>query len=52
VAPDRLIGLGEIPWTCLNDALGELSHCAEIGLKGVVVEAQANDTVWQEQPLG
>jgi len=37
VAPDRLIGLGVIPWTTLNDALEELRHSAEMGLKGVML---------------
>jgi uncharacterized protein len=35
VAPDRLIGLGVMPWTSLGDALAELEHCARLGLKGV-----------------
>ena len=35
VSPDRLIGLGVIPWTNLDDALAELEHCAALGLKGV-----------------
>jgi len=28
VSRDRLIGLGVIPWTNLDDALAELEHCA------------------------
>jgi predicted TIM-barrel fold metal-dependent hydrolase len=35
VSRDRLIGLGVIPWTSLEDALVELEHCARLGLKGV-----------------
>ena len=35
VSRDRLIGLGVIPWTTLDDALAELQHCARLGLKGV-----------------
>src|SRR5499427_9511409 len=35
VAPDRLIGLGVIPWTNVDDAVAELTHCARLGLKGV-----------------
>jgi predicted TIM-barrel fold metal-dependent hydrolase len=35
VSRDRLIGLGVIPWTNLDDALAELEHCARLGLKGV-----------------
>jgi predicted TIM-barrel fold metal-dependent hydrolase len=35
VSRDRLIGLGVIPWTNLDDALAELEHCARLGLRGV-----------------
>ena len=42
VAPDRLIGLGVIPWTNLDDAVAELEHCANLGLKGVVLGAFPN----------
>src|SRR5207249_10079403 len=35
VSRDRLLGLGVIPWTNLDDALAELEHCARLGLKGV-----------------
>jgi predicted TIM-barrel fold metal-dependent hydrolase len=35
VAADRLIGLGVIPWTNVDDAIAELEHCAKLGLKGV-----------------
>src|SRR5262249_61848125 len=35
VSRDRLIGLGVIPWTNLDDALAELERCARLGLKGV-----------------
>jgi uncharacterized protein len=37
VAPDRLIGLGVIPWTGVEDAIRELERCARLGLKGVVL---------------
>lgn len=37
VAPDRLIGLGVIPWTNVDDAIAEMEHCAHIGLRGVVL---------------
>lgn len=37
VAPDRLIGMGVMPWTTIDDALDELSHCAKMGLKGVML---------------
>ena len=32
-APDRLIGIGVIPITNIDDAVGELEHCAKLGLK-------------------
>ncbi|MCH8939567.1 MAG: amidohydrolase family protein [Chloroflexi bacterium] len=37
IDPERLIGLGLIPWSSIDDALAELQHCAEIGLKGIVL---------------
>ncbi|HKA45228.1 MAG TPA: amidohydrolase family protein [Burkholderiales bacterium] len=37
VAPDRLIGMAVIPWTNLDDALAELTHAAETGLRGVML---------------
>src|SRR5438105_8809414 len=39
VAPDRLIGIGIIPWTGLDDAIAEMEHCAENGLKAVALSA-------------
>jgi predicted TIM-barrel fold metal-dependent hydrolase len=35
VSRDRLVGLGVIPWTNLDDAIAELHHCAKLGLRGV-----------------
>src|SRR5438093_12851258 len=35
VSRDRLIGLGVIPWTNVDDAIAELEYCARLGLKGV-----------------
>jgi uncharacterized protein len=35
VAPDRLIGLGVIPWTGVDDAIAEMEHCARMGLPGI-----------------
>jgi predicted TIM-barrel fold metal-dependent hydrolase len=37
VSRDRLVGLGVIPWTTLDDAIAELEHCARLGLKGVTL---------------
>jgi len=34
-SPDRLIGMGMIPDTGLDDALAEMEYCARAGLKGV-----------------
>lgn len=34
---DRLIGVGVIPWTNVDDAIAELQHCARQGLKAVVL---------------
>jgi len=39
VAPDRLIGLGLIPETGVEDALAEMEHCLRLGLKGVCLNA-------------
>lgn len=35
--PDRLIGLGVIPWTGIEDAVRELEYCKQIGLKGIAL---------------
>jgi predicted TIM-barrel fold metal-dependent hydrolase len=37
VAPDRLVGMGAIPETNVDDAVEELKHCKEKGLKGVLL---------------
>ena len=37
VSRDRLIGLGVIPWTNIDDAVTELERCARLGLKGVAL---------------
>jgi predicted TIM-barrel fold metal-dependent hydrolase len=37
VSRDRLIGLGVIPWTNIDDAIAELERCARLGLKGVAL---------------
>jgi len=38
-APERLIGVGVIPITNVKDAVEELEHCADLGLKGVAIDA-------------
>ena len=42
VAPDRLIGLGVMPWTNADDAVAEMEHCAKLGLKGIVMGCLPN----------
>ena len=37
VNPERLVGLGTIPVSSLEDAIAELRHCKELGLKAVVL---------------
>ena len=39
VDADRLIGLGVIPETGVDDAVAEIEHCAELGLKGVTLNS-------------
>ena len=43
VAPDRLIGLGIIPMTNIDDALAELEHIRRLGLKGAMITAFPNN---------
>jgi predicted TIM-barrel fold metal-dependent hydrolase len=56
VAPDRLLGLGVIPMTGLQDALAELEHIRRSGLLGIVLNAfpsgkglptPEDDTFWK-----
>lgn len=37
VAPNRLIGLGVLPWTNADDMIAEMERCARLGLKGVLL---------------
>jgi predicted TIM-barrel fold metal-dependent hydrolase len=39
VAPDRLIGMGVMPITNVDDAIAEMEHCARLGLKGILLGA-------------
>ena len=39
VAPDRLIGMGVIPITNVDDAIAEMEHCKRLGLKGILLGA-------------
>src|SRR5581483_6573927 len=37
VAPDRLVGLGILPWTTCDDMIAEMRRCADKGFKGVAL---------------
>jgi predicted TIM-barrel fold metal-dependent hydrolase len=37
-APDRLIPMGVIPTSGIDDALDELEYCARVGMKGIALE--------------
>jgi predicted TIM-barrel fold metal-dependent hydrolase len=37
VAPERLIGMGVMPDTGVDDAIAELEYCARMGLKGIAL---------------
>jgi predicted TIM-barrel fold metal-dependent hydrolase len=53
-ASERLIGLGRIPNTGIDDAVAELRHCVGLGLRGVVLDdwpaglapSAADDAFW------
>jgi predicted TIM-barrel fold metal-dependent hydrolase len=36
-APDRLLAMGVIPTTGVDDAIAEMEHCAQVGLKGIAL---------------
>jgi uncharacterized protein len=36
-APDRLLAMGVLPDTGVADAIAEMEHCAQVGLKGVAL---------------
>src|SRR5438128_11965497 len=37
-APDRIVCMGTIPMTNVNDAVKELEHCAKLGIKGIKLD--------------
>jgi uncharacterized protein len=41
-APDRLLGMGMIPSTGVDDAIAEMEYCARGGLKGVALNSFPN----------
>jgi predicted TIM-barrel fold metal-dependent hydrolase len=56
-SPDRLIGLGVIPQTSIEDAVEELRYCARAGLRGVCLNSwpagrtypsEDDDPFWHE----
>jgi predicted TIM-barrel fold metal-dependent hydrolase len=38
-SPDRLIGLGKVPTTSVEDAIAEARRCVGLGLKGLLLDA-------------
>ncbi len=44
--PDRLIGVGVIPRTGVDDAIAELEHCAQQGLKAIALLAFPSGKVY------
>ena len=44
--PDRLLGMGVIPMTNINDAIEELNHIKSLGLKGVVLTSFPNGNAY------
>lgn len=45
-APDRLLAMGVIPDTGVDDAIAEMEHCARVGLKGVCLYKFPNGKNW------
>ena len=41
-APDRIFPMGAIPMTNVHDAIAEMQHCADIGLKGLMLTGFPN----------
>jgi predicted TIM-barrel fold metal-dependent hydrolase len=48
VNPKRLLGLGVMPMTNIEDALAELEHCAALGLKGVLLSSFPNGMAYPQ----
>jgi predicted TIM-barrel fold metal-dependent hydrolase len=47
VAPDRLVGVGLVPDTGIDDAVAELHRCVDLGLRSVALESYPNGS-WTE----
>ena len=41
---DRLLGIGVMPWTNVDDVITEMEHCAELGLRAVLLTGFPNGT--------
>ncbi len=48
VNPQRLLGLGVIPMTNIDDAIKELEHSAKLGLKGVLLSSFPNGMAYPQ----
>jgi predicted TIM-barrel fold metal-dependent hydrolase len=48
VDPNRLLGLGVLPMTTIEDSLKELEHCAALGLKGVLLSSFPNGMAYPQ----
>ena len=44
VDPDRLLGIGVMPWTNVDDDIAEMEHCRELGLRAVLLTGFPNGT--------
>ena len=44
VDPDRLLGIGVMPWTNVDDDIVEMEHCRELGLRAVLLTGFPNGT--------
>lgn len=42
VAPDRLLGLGIVPDTGVDDAIAEMRRCKQLGLRGIAIKHWPN----------
>ena len=51
VAPDRLLGVGLIPNTGIDDAVAELHRCLELGLRTVAIESYPNGSMSRSDPV-
>lgn len=50
VSPDRLVGVGLIPNTGIDDAVAELRRCRELGLRSVALESYPSGSMTGPEP--